>query len=103
MIIASYEMRMSHWVEHAALYALPEERVIVSIGDTNWSADKIVWEDGGGRVSIDLRRYPGDVPGVTLTIDIERGLARFGGRANLRLGEVSATLEADYFARGGRG
>jgi hypothetical protein len=103
IVVASYEMRMSHWIERAALYALPEQRLLAQIGETLWSADKIAWTSSGRGVSIDLRRYPGDIPGVTVAIDLDQGVAQFGANPSLPLAELSAALEADYHARGGRG
>jgi hypothetical protein len=103
IVIASLSMRMSHSVDHAALYALPDERLVTEIGNSLWSADRIVWTDEGRGVAIDLRRYPGDVAGVSVTIDISRGLARIGAAAPLSLSDLSAALEASYWAQGGRG
>jgi hypothetical protein len=103
LVTAATEMRMSHWIEHAALYALPEERLIVSIGSSFWSADRFAWIDEGRGVSLDLRRYPGDVPGVAVTIDMGRGEARMNSGEAIPLADLSAALESDYFRRGGRG
>ena len=99
IIVAVVSMRMSHEVEHAVLYALPEERPIAEIGNTLWSAERILWTDAGRGVATELRRYPGDAPGVTVTIDIPRGRARIGAGVDMAVAELSAALEEDYWGR----
>jgi hypothetical protein len=101
IIIAPISMRMSHDVEHAALYALPEERLIAEIGNSLWSADRIEWTEEGRGVVIDLRRYPGDAPGIRVVIDIVRGHARIDTGADVPLAELSTAMEADYWRRVG--
>ena len=92
-------MRMSHEVWHAVLYALPEERPIAEIGNSLWNADRITWTDEGRGVAFDLRRYPGDAPGVRVVIDIARGRARIDDGHDMPLNELSEALEADYWRR----
>jgi hypothetical protein len=101
IIVVPISMRMSHEVEHAALYALPDERLIAEIGNSLWSADRIGWTEEGRGVVLDLRRYPGDAPGVCLAIDIVRGRARIDSGPDMKLAELSAALEADYWRRVG--
>jgi len=101
ILIVPISMRMSHEVEHAALYALPEERLIAEIGNSLWSADRIDWTEGGRGVVLYLRRYPGDAPGVRVVIDIGRGYAQIDEGADIPLAELSAALEADYLRRVG--
>ncbi len=99
IIVAVISMRMSHEVEHATLYALPEERLIAEIGNSLWSADRLVWTDEGRGVALDLRRYPGDAPGVRVAIEIASGRARIDDGQDMPLDELSAALEADYWRR----
>jgi hypothetical protein len=99
IIVAVISMRMSHEVEHAILYALPEERPIVEIGNSLWSADRITWADEGRGMVFDLRRYPGDAGGVRVAIDIARGRARIDDGQDMPVDELSAALEADYWRR----
>ena len=94
-------MRMSHEVWHAVLYALPDERPIAEIGNSLWNADRITWADEGRGVEFDLRRYPGDAPGVSVVIDIARGVARIDAGPDMPLAELSAALEADYWRKVG--
>jgi hypothetical protein len=101
IIVAVISMRMSHEVEHAVLYELPEERPLAEIGNSLWSADRITWTDEGRGVEFDLRRYPGGAPGVSVAIDIGRSYARIDAGPETPLNELSAALEADYWRRVG--
>ena len=99
IIVAAISMRMSHEVEHAALYALPEERLIAEIGNSLWSADRMIWTEEGRAVTLDLRRYPGDAAGVRVTIDIAQVRARIDSGPVMPPAELSPALEADYWRR----
>ncbi|HLY57025.1 MAG TPA: hypothetical protein VKS60_15785 [Stellaceae bacterium] len=102
LVIASNEMRMSHWIDSVALFTFPDERLLGELGGWAWSADRIDWSPAG-HLTIALRRYPGDVPGVTVEIALDRATACFGDGPEIPIGELSAALEADYLRRGGRG
>ena len=88
-----------HWLAGAALYSMPDESLVAPIAIDMWSAERINWTDDGGGVSIELRRYPGDVPGVTVKIDLNRRSARIDGATEVPLAFIGATLEADYQRR----
>jgi hypothetical protein len=103
MLIAANEVRMSHWIESAALYTMPDETLVAALGGSGWSTDRIAWSPDGGTVTLDLRRYPGDAPGVTVEIDLKRHTARIADGADLPVAGLSAALEEDYRQRGGRG
>lgn len=66
--LGSNEVRMSHWINCASLCETQTQRVLLGIGKSMWSAEKIVWQADSSYVSIETRRYPGDAP--TLLIDI---------------------------------
>jgi hypothetical protein len=103
VMIASDEVGQ-HWVDTAALCTMPDERLVAPIGIHYWSTDRIVWAADGSGVILEIRRYPGDVPGVTLEIDLNRRSARIaGGTEEVPLTRMSAALEADYYRRGGKG
>lgn len=68
ILLASTEMRMSHWVTSAALWAAHPQRLLLKIGDWQWSSDQIAWSADSRRVTIGLRRYPGDAPGIVIDI-----------------------------------
>jgi hypothetical protein len=66
------EMRMSHWVISAALWERAPQRLLLEIGDWQWSSEQITWSANSERVTIGLRRYPGDAPGIVIDIYPER-------------------------------
>ncbi len=68
MLLASDEIRMSHWVTSAALWERASQRLLLQIGDGLWSSEQIVWSADSHVVTIGLRRYPGDAPGIVLDI-----------------------------------
>jgi hypothetical protein len=72
ILLASNEMRMSHWVTSAALWACDPQRLLLEIGDWQWSSEQIAWSADSQRVTIGLRRYPGDAPGIIIDIDPDR-------------------------------
>jgi len=72
ILLASNEMRMSHWVTSAALWASDPQSLLLEIGDWQWSSEQITWSADSQRVTIELRRYPGDAPGIVIDIYPER-------------------------------
>ena len=71
----AHEMRMSHWVFPGALWDARAERLLVALGDSLWSTEQVTWAPDGSRVTVDLRRYPGDAPSLLVDLDPERRLA----------------------------
>jgi hypothetical protein len=68
LLLISNEMRMSHSVINAALWEHNPERLLLEIGDWQWSSEQIIWSANSERVTIALRRYPGDAPGIVIDI-----------------------------------
>jgi hypothetical protein len=68
LLLASNEMRMSHWVTSAALWERAAQRLLLQIGNGLWSSEQIVWSADSQVVTVGLRRYPGDAPGLVLDI-----------------------------------
>lgn len=68
LLLGSTEMRMSHWVTSAALWERASGRPLLQIGDGLWSSEQIAWSADSRTVSVSLRRYPGDAPGIVLDI-----------------------------------
>jgi hypothetical protein len=68
LLLASNEMRMSHSVINAALWECASQRLLLEIGDWQWSSEQIVWSADSQWVTIALRRYPGDAPGIVVDI-----------------------------------
>ena len=74
LLLASSEMRMSHWVTSAALWERPTQRLLLAIGDGLWSSEAIAWSADSRMVTVGLRRYPGDAPGIAIDIYPEQQL-----------------------------
>lgn len=68
VVLAAYEMRMSHWVESAALWRSGDSRALLLVGDDMWSADSVHWSEDSVQVTLEMRRYPGDAPGITVIL-----------------------------------
>lgn len=64
----AHEMRMSHWVFPAELWDARAERLLVAIGDWQWSTDYVEWDSDSSRVTVNIRRYPGDAPSIVLDL-----------------------------------
>lgn len=71
----AYEVRMSHWILPGALWDARTERLLTPLGDSQWSADAVEWAPDGSHVAVELRRYPGDAPSITLELHPERRIA----------------------------
>jgi hypothetical protein len=74
LLLASNEMRMSHWVTSAALWERATQRLLLQIGGELWSSEEITWSADSRVVTVGLRRYPGDVPGLVLDLYPEQQL-----------------------------
>jgi hypothetical protein len=71
----AYEVRMSHWIFPGALWDAQAERLLVPLGNSQWSAEVVEWVPDGSRVTVELRRYPGDAPSITLDLEPGRRIA----------------------------
>jgi hypothetical protein len=99
--LASNEMRMSHWVTSAALWERASQRLLLQIGDGLWSSEQIVWSADSHVVTIGLRRYPGDAPGLVIDIYPDQQIVIPHAPADtqpLRFAELTVFLER-YYAR----
>lgn len=96
--IAAREMRMSLWVEAPRLIEVTTERAVFDLLSTNWSLNRAQWLDGE-RVSIQVRRYPGDhLPGsFEVEIDCTAGVATLPGDVRVGLESLERALEELYF------
>ena len=72
--LVSTEMRMSHWVTSAALWESDPPRLLLQIGNGLWSSEQIAWSADSRIVTVGLRRYPGDAPGIVIDIYPEQRL-----------------------------
>ena len=82
VVTTADEVKAGHWVEIPALYDLTQSRELFAL-EPRWSADVITWSPDSRTVTLQLRKYPADVPGVTLTADLLTGEAQFVSRAGV--------------------
>jgi hypothetical protein len=68
LMLSRIEMRMSHSVTSAALWDRASQRLLLPIGDGLWSSEEIAWSADSQVVTVGLRRYPGDAPGLVIAI-----------------------------------
>ncbi len=73
--VGSYEMRMSHWVNSAALWRSQPRQLLLELGDSLWSTDSMEWSKDSRQVRVEMRRYPGDAPSITLDLLPDEALA----------------------------
>ena len=99
VVLVATEMRMSHWVTNAALWERAPQRLLLQIGGELWSSEQITWSLDSQVVTVGLRRYPGDAPGLTLDIYAERRIVvpRVSAEAQpLPFADLNAFLERYY-------
>jgi hypothetical protein len=82
VVTSATEVKMSHWVETPALYDLQQNLELLML-DSRWSADVITWSPDNRTVTLQLRKYPADIPGVTLTVDLLTQEAQFVSRGGV--------------------
>ncbi len=99
LLLASTEMRMSHWVTSAALWERASQRLLLQLGDRLWSSEEMDWSADSRVVTVGLRRYPGDAPGIVLAIYPEQQIVIPRAPAEtqpLPFAELNAFLERYY-------
>lgn len=102
VVTSASQVKAGHWVETPALYDLQQNRELMALG-SRWSADVVTWSPDSRTVTLQLRKYPADVPGVTLTIDLPAQEAQFvfrGGIERVPVAGADAWLEG-YLRRSG--
>ena len=68
IVVVANEVRMSHWILSPALWHTETDCCVLLIGSELWSADRVEWEGDSRAVVLEMRRYPGDGPGLQVTI-----------------------------------
>jgi hypothetical protein len=99
LLLTSNEMRMSHWVTSAALWEHSTQRLLLQVGEGLWSSEEIIWSADSRVVTIGLRRYPGDAPGIVLDLYPEQQLVIPHAPADtqpLLFAELNTFLERYY-------
>jgi hypothetical protein len=101
LMLTSNELRMSHWVTSAALWERASQRLLLQIGDGLWSSEQVVWSADSRVVTVGLRRYPGDAPGLVIDLYPEQQIVIPHAPAEtqpLPFAQLSTFLER-YYAR----
>jgi hypothetical protein len=99
LLLSRDEIRMSHWITSATLWETTPERALVLLGNAWWSTEQLVWRDDSSCVTVELRRYPGDVPAILLDIYPEqRSIVPHtpAGTAPIPFEELNQYLEGYY-------
>jgi GNAT superfamily N-acetyltransferase len=85
LLLASTEMRMSHWVTSAALWERASQRLLLQLGGGLWSSEEITWSADSRVVIEDLYVQPDsrgqDIGGALLerlfAVARQEGIQRF--------------------------
>ena len=98
LVLRALEAANSQWVDSATLHAR-DGQLVAQIGEWNWHVDSFEWRDGGRRLALALRRYPGDVAGFSIELDLPAGTAtRVDDGRSVPFAELSDWLEGEYAA-----
>lgn len=97
--VEGVEMRMSHWVMRATLWERAAQRLVLPIGDDLWSSEEIAWSADSQVLTVGLRRYPGDAPGLVIAIYPQQQIVIPRAPAEtqpLPFADLNAFLERSY-------
>ncbi|MDL5594037.1 hypothetical protein QS468_15075 [Bacillus subtilis] len=90
------EMRMSHWLYAPLVVDQQRQQTLLDLSASQW--DLISSEETADGIDLLLRKYPGDMPAVTLSISLADGALRLEGRrvdsSGLEAALDSALLQA---------
>ncbi len=75
IVLHAIEAFNSQWVEAASIHRTADLALLVQVGEWNWHLDQALW-DGDEVVTLYLRRFPGDSPGLVLTLDLQKRIGR---------------------------
>ncbi|MCX2545458.1 hypothetical protein [Pseudomonas sp. COW5] len=91
------EMRMSHWLYAPRVVDQQRNQTLLDLSDSQWDLISTSEESDNG-IELLLRRYPGDMPAVTLSVSLADGALRLEGRrvdsSGLEAALDSALLQA---------
>jgi hypothetical protein len=76
-VIASNEVRMSHWIDTISVLAVADGRVVLNLPHP-WSSDDIAWGDDN-RLRFSARCYPGGAPPVQIDLEPQTQTAQLRG------------------------
>lgn len=94
------EMRMSHWVDRPFIIDEHTHTLILDLAEGLWSVDRACWSEDSASVSLDLRRYPGTIPGVQVDVHIPTRTVTLHTPEEVRKFPISLLLKRlETFAR----
>ncbi len=73
------EMRMSHWLYAPLVVDQQRQQTLLDLSDSQWDLISTSEESDNG-IKLLLRRYPGDKPAVSLSVNLDDGMLRLDGR-----------------------
>jgi len=82
VVTTAEEVKSGQWIEIPALYDLGQNLQLFALA-SRWSADVVTWSPDGRTVTLQLRKAPADVPGITLTVDLMTREAQFVSRSGV--------------------
>lgn len=98
LVLTAYEAMNSQWVEAGTVIRARDEALLVEIGEWNWHVDSAIWL-ADDRLQLALRRFPGDVAGLSLSLDFtERAADAGSGADHVPFAQLSEWLEDWYLA-----
>jgi hypothetical protein len=100
VVVSSISMLMSHWIESGEVWIIASSTMLTPIGEWRWSIDRLVWAGDHG-LTVDVRRYPGDVAGGTITLDLDQQTAAITfntEQVTIPFAQLTDWLES-YYAR----
>lgn len=98
VVVAPEEMCMSHWINSAAIWSLETSTMLLMLGQDLWSTDTITWSADHG-LQVDMRRYPGDVPGIKVAVDLDKRIVQVTSpteSASISFQQLNVWLEQYY-------
>lgn len=100
IVLHMMEAANSQWVKNGTLYAA-DRTLLAQLGDPQWHIDQAIWT-GGDAVTLSMRRFPGDTPGLLLLLDIAGRRALPESGESVPFAALSDWLEDWYRRQGGR-
>lgn len=94
-VVSPWDVKMSHWIMQGALWrASPEAKLFEPPSD--WSFENRTWPSNDV-LRLEGRRYPGRLPGITLTLEVraERGTLETENLAKLQSAGSYARVKPD--------
>ena len=81
------EMQPTHWVKRPLILESETHRLVLDLRDTLCGISRTEWRGDGSHLLLEMQRFPGDAPGVSVDLDLTRDTA-----------EVRAPSESDVIA-----